>query len=592
MIGDNLGYELLVKISADISGLQNGLNQAATKLGSFGKSITSIGKSASLIGMGISTAVIGTFKTFTDYEEKLTDMAKVTDQSADDIGKAIKSVDPILGNMTELMGGYYQVISAGVTDPVDAINLLTEASQLAKSGHLEQADAVKALTKMMAGYGGELETTSQAADLLYGIEQQGQTSVAELVPLIGGLATQSHNLGITGNEMGGALSLITRTAGSTAEATTMLQGIMTAMMKPTTNLSEAFNSIGEEIRGVGEGYKNAEEMIADLGFVDSMKKLQEYSDQTGISLGDLFGRKEAMIGFMALADDSFKTLDGTIEGVASNVGAAKTAFNEWSETGKAAMDEMKSSFSNLSIIVGEAFAPMVTLIIGKITELIPKITEWVESHKPLVEAVGKIGLVLAVGGPVLIGLGFLVTAISAILSPVGLVIAAVIGLAAAWATNFGGIRDITKSVVDTIKTFFSGLIDFIKNTIGKILDFVDSVATKAKKIIADLKKAVTTGITVGPETEEGFGIGGTSVPSHAAGISYVPQTGLALLHKGEAVIPASQNQAGSKSYSPTIYITVEGDGDESKIRRVIEQALEDNSREFYRSGNLLIPGMA
>jgi len=589
MLGEN---ELLVKITADITSLQNGLNQAASKISGFGKSITAAGKGATIVGGAIVTAAVGTFKTFADYEEKLTDMAKVTDQSFGDIETAIKGVDPILGNMTELMGGYYQVISAGVTDPVDAINLLTEASQLAKSGHLEQADAVKALTKMMAGYGGELETTSQAADLLYGIEQQGQTSVAELVPLIGGLATQSHNLGITGNEMGGALSLITRTAGSTAEATTMLQGIMTAMMKPTTNLSEAFNSIGEEIRGVGEGYKNAEEMIADLGFVDSMKKLQEYSDQTGISLGDLFGRKEAMIGFMALADDSFKTLDGTIEGVASNVGAAKTAFNEWSETGKAAMDEMKSSFSNLSIIVGEAFAPMVTLIIGKITELIPKITEWVESHKPLVEAVGKIGLVLAVGGPVLIGLGFLVTAISAILSPVGLVIAAVIGLAAAWATNFGGIRDITKSVVDTIKTFFSGLIDFIKNTIGKILDFVDSVATKAKKIIADLKKAVTTGITVGPETEEGFGIGGTSVPSHAAGISYVPQTGLALLHKGEAVIPASQNQAGSKSYSPTIYITVEGDGDESKIRRVIEQALEDNSREFYRSGNLLIPGMA
>ena len=588
MIGDNLQYELLVKITSDISSLQNGLNQAASKIGNFGKSITSIGKSASLIGMGISTAVIGTFKTFTDYEEKLTDMAKVTDQSFGEIETAIKGIDPILGNMTELMGGYYQVISAGVTDPIEAVNLLTEASQLAKSGHLEQADAVKALTKMMAGYGGELETTSQAADLLYGIEQQGQTSVAELVPLIGGLSTQAHNLGITGNEMGGALSLITRTAGSTAEATTMLEGIFTAMMKPTTNMSEAFNAIGEEIRGVGEGYKDASEMIADLGFVGAMEELQKYSESAGISLGDLFGRKEAMVGFMALADDSFNTLNGTVEGVAGNVGSAKKAFEEWSETGKAAMDELKSSLSNISIVFGETFAPIITNIINKINELLPKIKEWVESHGPLIENIGKIGAVLAVGGPVLIGLGFLVTAITAILSPVGLVVAAVAGLAVAWATNFLGIKDITKSVWEFVKSVFDKLVNFISESFERLKKIIAAI----KAVVAGLVTAATKGVTIGVETPAGFGIGGTSVPSHAAGISYVPQTGLALLHKGEAVIPASQNQAGSKSYSPTIYITVEGDGDESKIRRVIEQALEDNSREFYRSGNLLIPGMA
>ena len=88
---------------------------------------------------------------------------------------------------------------------------------------------------------------------------------------------------------------------------------------------------------------------------------------------------------------------------------------------------------------------------------------------------------------------------------------------------------------------------------------------------------------------------GQVLPKLATGTPLVRKAGVAIIDKGEAVLTPEQNkayQAGAKSYSPNITITIEGDGDENKIRRVVEQALTESAREFYRSGNLLVPGMA
>jgi len=55
---------------------------------------------------------------------------------------------------------------------------------------------------------------------------------------------------------------------------------------------------------------------------------------------------------------------------------------------------------------------------------------------------------------------------------------------------------------------------------------------------------------------ENFGGGGGGGMSFASGTSFVPRTGFALLHQGEAVIPAGANRVGGGS--PTIVINVSG----------------------------------
>jgi len=83
-------------------------------------------------------------------------------------------------------------------------------------------------------------------------------------------------------------------------------------------------------------------------------------------------------------------------------------------------------------------------------------------------------------------------------------------------------------------------------------------------------------------------------PTLATGTPLVTKTGLAVIDKGEAVLTPEQNkayQAGAKSYSPTVYITVQGDGDAAKIKQVVEQALNEAARQYNRRGFEMVPGI-
>lgn len=78
------------------------------------------------------------------------------------------------------------------------------------------------------------------------------------------------------------------------------------------------------------------------------------------------------------------------------------------------------------------------------------------------------------------------------------------------------------------------------------------------------------------------------MPLYQTGIDRVQRTGPAIIHKDEAVLNRAEANAYREgrgmTFSPNINVTVQGDGDENKIKRVIRNELEKMSREFRRTG--------
>jgi len=482
-------YEAQLKSAEVMTGKSVGKMQS--KFQALAPTFRKVGIGMGLAGGAITAAVVGTFKAFTDYETKLVDMAKVTGESFESIEEKITSIDPILGSSTQLMAGYYQVISAGVKDPVKALETLTIAAQTAKAAHVDQSEVVKGITKMMAGYEGAIKSTSEAADLLFSIEKEGQTSVAELIPVIGGLAKVSSDLNIDQIAMAASMATITKTAGSTAEASTQYEAILTGLMKPTENMTKAISKMG---------YETAEAAIKELGFVQVLKNLEEETGGSAQALGELFGRKEAMIGFSALGAKGFETLNDTIVEVGKGVGSQKRAFDEWSKSGQASIEEIKNTFVNFGVDVGRILAPKIKELMGKITDIIKKISDWAKAHSGITSAIVKFAVVL---GPLLVGLGGLLmvlpglvtlaplvgAAFHTMLGPVGLVTAAIAGAVAAflyfYKTNEKFAAFINK-MGGAIKTFVTDawdrLVWLIKNW-GEVWEAAKQIVTETFKFI-------------------------------------------------------------------------------------------------------------
>ncbi|MBA7549529.1 hypothetical protein ES705_42016 [subsurface metagenome] len=107
-------------------------------------------------------------------------------------------------------------------------------------------------------------------------------------------------------------------------------------------------------------------------------------------------------------------------------------------------------------------------------------------------------------------------------------------------------------------------------------EVIESQATKWDA----LKAAMAEGVG-------GFGYG-PPPPSfgYQQGTPYVPKTGMYKLHKGEAVTPAGQNTYNQqKSYSVNINNpVVRNEGDIAKIRREVEKALNESTRQYGRRG--------
>lgn len=369
--------------------------EAALGLGSLaGQAALAVGKIAALgstmAAAMASVAVTASIKQFSEFEVALRDMGKVTKESFGEIQEKIMALSPALGSSTELVKGYYQVISAGVTEPKAAMDVLVVASQSAKAAHLEQSEVIKGLTKVMAGYQGEIKSASDAADLLFTIEKEGQTSFAELVPVIGELASGSHTLGVNQKELGAALALITQTAGSTSQAATQYQGVLTALMKPTTDMSKAINAMG---------YESAQAAIAKEGLTGVLKKLSESTGGSSEKLNKLFGDLEGLKGMVALSANGFTDFEKKIVSMNDTTGAASAAWDDYSSTLQSVWETFKNAVGKQAIMLGQELAPSIKEVLGNVVS-------WLEANRSLIaqgvaEWIGKMEVAIRQNLPTL-----------------------------------------------------------------------------------------------------------------------------------------------------------------------------------------------
>ena len=136
------------------------------------------------------------------------------------------------------------------------------------------------------------EAFQKASDLAFETVKLGQTSFPELASSIGKVIPLASALGVEQEELFGSFAALTGVTGSTAEVSTQMKAVMSGLMQPTQQMTDALNALG---------YANADAALESLGFNGLLQSLKSTMGDDVQATAKLFSSVEAQTAILALA---------------------------------------------------------------------------------------------------------------------------------------------------------------------------------------------------------------------------------------------------------------------------------------------------
>lgn len=372
------------EIAAGVSRLDDfatSADRAETSVARLSRSSAGLEKAASrlktaLAGMGLGLSFSAAMRSAADFESSIVNLAKVSDRPLEQMRAQIMGLDSSLGSYTELAQGYYQVMSAGVTDATASMEMLTASSMAAKAAQVTQADSIRALTSLMTGFSGQLKNAADASDLLFSIERYGKTSVQELVPVVGDLASTARIAKVSANDMAAAFSIITQTAGSTPVAATQMRSLFMNIANPSEVMQKTLKGMGT----------NATDFFSSNSLMEALKKLQAEAQKTGRTIGALFTDREAKVAAENLMSSADKYGEA-LAGIEARTGATSSAFGRYTQSINGQIAEMSGNMSNLATQIGTTFGGAANGALQSFNSVLREVTGNFSSYVPILASV-------------------------------------------------------------------------------------------------------------------------------------------------------------------------------------------------------------
>lgn len=436
---------LKVNITGDSSKLSNALSSASSKLSSFGSKMQSVGKSMSTrLTLPLVAAGAAATKMAFDFDKSMTSIQALVGVSADkvsEMGDAAKKMAIDTGkSANEAAEALFFITSAGLrgSDAMDVLNMSLKASAV---GLGETKTIADLSTSAMNAYGKENLSASGATDILTAAVRLGKLEASELAGAMGGVIPIASSMGVSFDQVGGAMAAMSKTGTKAAEGATQLNAIMTSIAKPTQESELAFEKMGMSSSSLKDS-------LSEKGLMGTLVMLKEGLDATGQEFTDIAPNVRAWKGVLDLTGPSMQDNIELFDEMTKASGATDEAFKKTSQSASFKMTQglnaMKSSLLSVGQVILTAIAPAVQKLGAFFTSLSEKFQALSPTTQKIIVAFA--GIVAALG-PVIAIIGTLLTMAPAIgaaftlmMGPVGLVIAGLTAISVVIYKNWSGIK--------------------------------------------------------------------------------------------------------------------------------------------------------
>ncbi len=298
------------------------------------------------------------------------------------------------------------------------------------------------------------------------------------------------------SSFGDNLAKMSKRTGVSVEALSELNFAASQSGTNIETVETAFKKMAKGMYDASQGTKTAKDAFAALGLsvkdleslspeeqfkliAEQLSKIEDPTKKAGIALS-LFGRSgTALLPMLEQGAAGIEKMQAEARRLGLTLSSEDAASAELLND---ALDKMWRTIKMGYAQIGAALAPAITDLAERIATVIGSISNWIKEHRGLVKAIAYASVALVAGGVALMAFGAAVSfigtlvgklafglkligsVIGAVLSPVGLVIAAVAGLAAVilYYTGAGGkalswLKDRFSELFGEMKEAFSGI---------------------------------------------------------------------------------------------------------------------------------------
>jgi hypothetical protein len=229
-------------LSRNFGTLERSTAALASRLGGLSGALGSLGFAGASVG---AIALVGAFAAATtqaaSYQDVLAKISTNVDTakfSMDQLSAGILKQSQAFGQSPAAQAqAAYDIISAGADSATAAIDILTSSNKLAVGGMTTVGVAADGLTSVINAYGAANLSSSQASDAMFISARDGKTTIDQLASTLGTVAPLAAGVGVSFDEITGAIGVLTKGGIKTTESVTGLKSILSSIAKPSAGPS-------------------------------------------------------------------------------------------------------------------------------------------------------------------------------------------------------------------------------------------------------------------------------------------------------------------------------------------------------------------
>ena len=420
--------QLVQRLVLDSSGFKRGATEAAGALTTTAKvsdesakkvekawlkssqGLNDLGRAGLVVG-GVLTAAfaasVGAAAKFEVSMRNVSTISEVTRKNFGDMSAKVLELSRVVPQSANVLAeGLYDIASSGF-DGAEALTVLEASAVAASAGLTNTATAAKGVTAVLNAYGKSGFEAAAVSDILFQTVNLGVITFEELAQNMGDFVGTAAAFGrnMEGNfivpveDAAAALATMTLSGINAAEASTALNRVMLAFIKPSDEMVSTLKAYG---------YESGVAAVEALGLKGAIELVGRATGGSIQQLSGLFAEVRGLKGALALLSDEGENYTRVANGITdetARMGATQRAFNEQSKSLSFQLEILKSSITGLAVEIGTKALPVLNSIASTATSMVGVFSDLPEPIKVVGMILG--GLTAAVA---LLGGAFLLLA--------------------------------------------------------------------------------------------------------------------------------------------------------------------------------------